>query len=157
MNLADLPGNQVTALIAARLAALQGPDDFPFALSSIERGRFFEDLDDSALLPLGTVVPASTAGVEGQQQRASAQRQRQYQVEIVFDLAAYPGRTPDEVVSAIEWTVCRALGGPVRDRALGGLALQLVVGQVEYGWPQKSHTAASITMAIAATYIDLYQ
>lgn len=157
MNVADLPGNLVTAEIAARLGALQAPADFPFSLASIERGRFFEDLDDGAPLPLGTVVPASSGGVEGQQQQSSAQRQRQYQVEIVFDLANYPGLKPDEVVSAIEWMVCRSLGGLVRDRALGGLALKLLVGQVEYGWPQKGYTAASITLAVTATYIDLYQ
>lgn len=157
MNLADLPGNQVTAELVTRLSAIQGPDDFPFTLASVERGRFYEDLPDTAVLPLATVVPASSAGVEGQQQQASAQRQRQYQVEVVFDLDDYPGRDPDEVVSAIEWAVCSALGGLVRARALGGLALQLLVAQVEYGWPQKGYSAASITLAVAATYIDRYQ
>ncbi|MDG9925436.1 MULTISPECIES: hypothetical protein [unclassified Pseudomonas] len=157
MNLAELPGNLVTAELVARLSTLPSPDDFPFALSGVERGRFYEDLADSAVLPLATVVPASSAGVEGQQQQASAQRQRQYQVEVVFSLDDYPGRTPDEVVSAIEWIVCAALGGPVRDRALGGLALRLLVAQVEYGWPQKGYSAASITLTVAATYLDRYQ
>lgn len=157
MNLAELPANQVTAELQARLSALQGPDDFPFTLASVERGRFYEDLLDDAALPLATVVPASSAGVEGQQQQASAQRQRQYQVEVVFDLDAYPGRAPDEVVSAIEWAVCKALGGPVRDRALAGLALRLLVANVEYGWPQKGYSAASVTLTVAATYLDRYQ
>ena len=36
MNLAELPANQVTAELQARLSALQGPDDFPFTLASVE-------------------------------------------------------------------------------------------------------------------------
>lgn len=157
MNLADLPGNLVTTELVARLSAIQGPDDFPLVLSSVERGRFFEDLPDAAALPLATVVPASSSGVAGQQQQASAQRQRQYQVEVVFSLDEYPGKAPDEVMTAIEWAVCAALGGPVRDRALGGLALQVLVAQTEYGWPQKGYSAASITLAVTTSYLDRYQ
>ena len=149
--------NRITDELVQRIGAIQGGDAYPFSISDVLRGVFYEDLPDDVALPVATVVPGGSAGSQGQQMPANAQRARQYQVEVVFDFDDYPGRSRDEVMTNVEWSLCKALGGPLNNRALGGLAISLLVGEVEYGWPLPSHTVGSLRAAVTATYVEHFQ
>lgn len=152
-----ITANLLTDELVSRIQQIQGGDAFPFSISEVQRGQFYEDLGDSVTLPVATVVPGGSGGVEGQQGPVGAQRVRQYQVEVVFDFDDFPGLDRDVVMTNLEWSLCKALGGTLNNRALGGLAFNLLVGQVEYGWPVPGHTVGNITAAVAITYLERFQ
>lgn len=152
-----LNANVITDELVSRIGQIRGGADFPFSIALVARGRFYEDLADDAALPVATVVPSSSDPVQGQQMQASAQRVRQYQVEVVFDLDDYPGLERDVVMTNVEWCLGKALGGVLNNRALGGKALAMTLGGTEYGWPAVGASLATLTALIAITYIEQYQ
>lgn len=147
----------MTSELAGRLAGITIANGYPFELAGVERGRFYEDLPDTAVLPIATLVAASGGAVQDQQRPVSGQRARQYQIEVVLDMDSYPGAPRDEVLDRVEWCICKAFGGPFGGRALGGLALSLAVGDVEFNYPAPGHTIAVVRVQVAVSFIEKYQ
>lgn len=147
----------VTAELVSRLAGITAANGYPFELAGVEAGKFYEDLPDTAALPVATLVAVNSGAVVDQQRPVSGQRSRQMQIEVVLDLDDYPGTPRDEVLDRVEWSICKAFGGPFAGRSLGGLALSLTVGDVEFNYPAPSHSIAVVRVQVAVSYIEKYQ
>jgi acetyl esterase/lipase len=147
---------QVTDELVARLASITTANGYPFEIVHVEPGRFYEDLPDNAPLPVATLVAAGSGPVSGQQQRASAQRSRQMQVEVVLDLQDYPGRARHELLDSVEWSICKAFGGPYNGRHLAGLVQNLEVGGVEFNYPAPGHSIAVVSATLTVSFIEQY-
>lgn len=147
----------VTAALASRLKEVTSANGYPFSIAQVERGRFYEDLADTAELPVACLLAASSGSIEGQQTPAGGKRQRAYQIEVVFDFDSYPDRSRDEVLDEVEWSICKALGGPLNGRALSGKALSLVVGDVVFSYPAPGHSIAVVALTVATTFLEIYR
>lgn len=147
----------VTAELVSRLAGITAANGYPFEIAGVEPGKFYEDLPDTATLPVATVVAATSGAVVDQQRPISGQRTRQLQVEVVLDLDSYPGEPRHEVLDRVEWSICKAFGGPFAGRSLGGLALSLTVGDVEFNYPAPGHSIAVVRVQVATSFIEKYQ
>lgn len=147
----------ITNHIVDLLAGITTANGYPIELHQVLRGKFYEDLEDEAQLPVAGVVALSSGAVSGQQAPTSAQRQRQLQIEVVIDLDDYPGLTRDAVLDAVEWSLGKALGGAVNARALSGLALTASLGEVEFNYPSPAHSLAIVQAVVAVTYLEHYR
>jgi hypothetical protein len=152
-----ITATRVTDLLVSRLAGITVANGYPFELVGVEPGKFYEDLPDGAPLPVATLVAATSGAVADQQRPVSGQRARQFQLEVVLDLDSYPGEPRHEVLDRVEWSICKAFGGPFAGRSLGGLALSLTVGDVEFNYPAPGHSIAVVRAQVAVSYIEQYQ
>lgn len=147
----------ITAELASRLQTVTSANGYPFSIAQVERGRFYEDLAENAELPVACVVAASSGSIDGQQTPSGGKRQRAYQIEVVFNFDSYPGRSRDEVLDEVEWSICKALGGLLNGRALAGKVLSLVVGDVVFSYPAPGHSIAVVALTVATTYLEIYR
>lgn len=147
----------ITNHIVELLEGITVANGYPIELRQMLRGKFYEDLQDAAELPVASVVALSSGAVNGQQAQAGAQRQRQLQIEVIVDLDAYPGLDRDAVLDAVEWSLGRALSGAVNGRALGGLALSASLGDCEFNYPTPAHSLAIVRAVAEVTYLEHYR
>lgn len=152
-----ITASRVTAELVSRLAGITIASGYPFEIADVEAGRFYEDLPDTATLPVATLVASASGPVTDQTRPVSGQRSRQLQIEVVLDLDSYPGEPRHEVLDRVEWSICKAFGGPFGGRSLGGLALSLVVGEVEFNYPAPGHSIAVVRTQVTVSYIEQYQ
>lgn len=146
----------VTEELVTRLAGITLANGYPFELAHVEAGVFYEDMPDGAPLPVATLVAATSGPVTGQLQRTSGQRSRQLQVEVVLDLAQYPATPRHQLLDGVEWSICKAFGGPLNGRSLGGLVTSLEVGTVEFEYPAPGHTIAVVRAPVTVVFIEQY-
>ena len=152
----NIKANAVTDELVRRLSLITGPD-YPIALASIERGQFYEDLPDAAALPVACIVPASSNAAAGQAMPQSAKRTRYYQIEIIFDFDHYPSVERDVLMTQVEWSLGKALGGIHSGRGLAGLATDMQLAEIEYGWPSTGHSIGTLTATLIIGYVENYQ
>ncbi|WP_371369958.1 hypothetical protein ACA097_09540 [Pseudomonas sp. QL9] len=149
----------VTDELVARLQSITLANGYPIEIRTVLRGKSMEDLDDEVPLPVVSVMPARSGQAMSQNSAPTApgRRERQLVLELVLDFAEYPGIERDVVFDLAEWSVCKAVGGFIHGRSLGGKAFSLSVGDAEFNYPTPAHSLGALQLVIQVGYVEQFK
>lgn len=155
----SIVATSVTDELVTRLESITQANGYPLEIRTVLRGKFMEDLQDAVPMPVVSVLPAGSGQAQSDNPAPTlpARRERQLLLELVLDFSDYPGVERDVVFDRAEWSLCKAIGGFVHGRALGGKAFSMSVGNVEFDYPTPAHSLGAMRLTVQVGYVEHFR